>query len=321
MFRLLVVMGFRTAVVGTALLLLGCSGNAVTIKTVEPGVTEVVGIERLAVVDLVYKEDPEAGRDIANMIVAELNETGAFAVMERSAVTKILQEQQFGASGMVDTATVTSIGKLLGVDGVIVGEIVAFGANSKILGKEASVCVNIRLVKVESGRVIFSDSIMVNTTKSQGGENKNAMLNRVARDVAKQFVSSIAPHYVERQKFLLSTGGDVGKTNSRGITFARNNLWDKAQEQFTMAATADPTNAAVQNNLAVCAEQFGRVKQALEFYEKAIALDPDDEAIQKNLATIRTTFRGPERPAKELLDELRKGASQPASGPATGPVQ
>jgi len=304
--------------VGVALLLAasGCN-KVVTIKTVEPGMKEIVGIERLAVLDLTYKEDPDSGRNIANVIVAELDQTGAFEVMERSAVASILKEQKFGTTGMVDAATVSSIGKLLGVDGVVVGEVVAFGAGKRVLGKEASVAVNIRLVSVESARVIFSDSIAVSTTKSEAGEGKETMLTRVAQEVASRFVSKIAPHYVDRKKVLLSAGGDAGKANKRGITFAGNGLWDKAQEQFETAAQVDPESAAIQNNLGVCCEQFGRLNEAIEFYEKAIALDPDDQAIQKNLASVRDTFRAPRMPAKRLLEKVKQGSGRPVSRPTT----
>jgi tetratricopeptide (TPR) repeat protein len=289
----------------------GCQ-KTVTIRAVEPGMKNIVGIERLAVLDLAYEADPDAGRNVANMIVAELNQAGAFEVMERSAVKKILDEQRFSTTGIVDAATVSSLGKLLGVDGVVVGEVVAFGAGRKVLGKEASVGINIRLVDVESARVIFSDSVTVNADKSQSGERQEAMLNRVALQAAREFVGKIAPHYVERQKHLLSTGGDAGKPNKRGITFASNGLWDKAQEQFEAAARIDPESAAVQNNLGVCCEQFGRLKDAIDYYERAIMLDPDDEAIQKNLASIRDTFRPPQLSAKELLEKQKQTSTQTA---------
>ncbi len=297
-------------------LLAGCGQATITIRAVEPGLKQVTGIERLAVLDMLYTEDAEAGRDISNVIVAELNQAGAFEVMERSAVNRVLEEQKFGTSGVVDTATVTSIGKLLGVDGVVVGEVAAYGSEGRVLGRAASIAVNTRLVSVQSGKVIFSDSITINTKKS-GSETREAMLTRIAHEVAREFVGKIAPHYVERQKYMLSTGGDAGQANKRGITFARNKLWDKAQLQFEMAMQVDPQNAAIQNNLAVCHERAGRLNEAIEAYERAIALDPDDEAIQKNLASLRSTTRAPELSAKELLERQRKSLNEPATRPTT----
>ncbi len=299
-------------------LLSGCLSfsNTVTITGVEPGMKEITGIERLAVLDLTYKEDPEVGRDIANVIIAELDQTGAFAVVERTAVARILEEQKFGTTGMVDTATVTKIGKLLGVDGVVVGEVVAYKADKKVFGKEASVSVNIRLVSVESGKVIHSDAITKHSDKSESGEVKESMLMRVSQEVAERFVSKIAPHFVERKKFLLATGGEAGEANKRGMRFASNGLWDKAIEQFEAAAKIDPQSAAVHNNMAVCLEHFGELRQAVEHYDLAIDLDPDDESIQKNLASIRDTFKRHRQPAKTVLERLRQAATRPSSVPS-----
>lgn len=303
-------------VIAAILVMAGCGPKTVTIMTVEPGLKEIQGIQRLAVLDLTYEPQPDTGRNIANMIVAELDQTGTFVVMERSAVARVLQEQKFSTTSMVDAATASSIGKLLGVDGVVVGEVVTFTSGRKAIGKEASVRVNIRLVDVESGRVVTSDSISINTTRSESGEHEKEMLNRVAQMVAKQFIEKIAPHYVEREKYLLSTGGDAGTPNKRGITFAANNLWDKAQEQFEMALKINPHNGQVQNNLAVCHEHFGRLKEAIEAYELAIGLDPDDQSIQKNLASVRGTFREPHLSAKEKLRLLKNADTQPATGPS-----
>lgn len=307
---------FRWTIAGLIGLLAGCGQATITIRAVEPGLKEVTGIERLAVLDMLYTEDAEAGRDIANVIVAEINQTGAFEVMERSAVKRVLEEQKFGTSGVVDTATVTSIGKLLGVDGVVVGEVAAYGSEGRVLGRAASIAVNTRLVSVQSGKVIFSDSITINTKKA-GNETREAMLTRIAHEVAREFVAKIAPHYVEREKYMLSTGGDAGQANKRGITFARNKLWDKAQLQFEMAMQVDPQNAAIQNNLGVCHERAGRLHEAFEAYERAIALDPDDEAIQKNLASLRSTTRAPELSAKELLERQKNLLNGQSSKPTT----
>ncbi len=292
----------------------GCFSKVVTIRGVEPGMKEIVGINRLAVIDFTYREKPETGRDIANMVVAELNQSGGFDVVERSAVAKVLEEQKFGTSGMVDTATISSIGRLLGVDGVVVGEVTAYDAGSKALGKDASVGVNIRLVNVQSAKVIFSDSILMNISKFMAGERKETLLNQLTQDVARAFVGRIAPHYVERKKTLLATGGEAGKANKRGMTFASNGLWDKAQEQFELALQTDPDNAAAHNNLAVTFEQFGKSDKAIEEYERAIRLNPDEEAIHRNLAGIRSTFRSPVESPKQALETQKRQTKIPSSG-------
>lgn len=297
----------------------GCVGlgQKVMIRGVEPGAIEISNIKRLAVIDLHFAEKPEVGRNLANVIVAELNRSGSFDVMERSAVEKILQEQKFGTSGMVDAKTISSLGKLLGVDAVIVGEVLAFDAGDANLGRKATVGANIRVVSVESAQVVFSDSITKNYSEFLDDKRKEAVLNQLSTDVAKEFVGRIAPHYVDREKFLLSTAGKGGRPNGLGMTFASNGLWDKAQEQFEEALKLDSENASVHNNLAVCHEHFGRLKEAIQEYETAIKLNPEEEAVQKNLAGIRGTFRDHEKTAKEALEEQRKGPAPSNATPAT----
>lgn len=292
---------------------LGCQ-KTVTIRAVEPAVKEISGIQRVAVLDLAYPERADVGRDLANMIVAEMNQTGAFDVMERSAVARVLQEQQFTAAGMSDAGAVSAIGKLLGVDGVIVGEIVAFDAGNEALGKYAMVGANLRLVDVRSAQVVFSDSNTINYNQLLDDKRKATTLGQLSRRLATDFVAKIAPHYVERTKFLLGAGGDASKPNSIGIQFATNGLWDKAQEQFERARSAAPDEAGVHNNLAVCHEHFGRINDAIQEYEIALKLKPDNDAIQKNLASLRGTLRPADKTAKQTLDGIRQDAeAKPAA--------
>lgn len=288
-----------------ALIACGCQ-KAVIIRAVEPAAKEISGIQRLAVLDLAYEAQPDVGRNLANMIVAELNQTGAFDVMERSAVARVLQEQQFGASGMVDAKEVSAIGKLLGVDGVVVGEVVAFDAGNEALGKYAMVGANIRLVEVRSAQVAFSDSNTINYNQLLDDKRKPVVLGELSRRLATAFVGKIAPHYVERMKYLLGAGGDASKPNAIGIQFATNGLWDKAQEQFDRAKLAKPDDAGPYNNLAVCHEHFGRLGNAIEGYEMALKLNPENDAVQKNLAGLRASLRPADKTAKQAFESQKK---------------
>jgi curli biogenesis system outer membrane secretion channel CsgG len=54
-------------------------------------------------------------------------QSGVYTVVERKQLEKIMAEQNFGASGRVDDSTAAKIGKILGVDILIVGSINTFG--------------------------------------------------------------------------------------------------------------------------------------------------------------------------------------------------
>jgi curli biogenesis system outer membrane secretion channel CsgG len=76
-----------------------------------------------------------SGSQAASILTSELYKTGYFEVFERQQMDKILDEQDFAASGLVDDATAAKIGKILGVQALIFGEVTTYSAEDK-QGKE-----------------------------------------------------------------------------------------------------------------------------------------------------------------------------------------
>ena len=56
---------------------------------------------------------------------------GTYSVIERKAMDKILAEQNFSNSDRADATSAAKIGKLLGVDAIIVGSVTQFGNDNK----------------------------------------------------------------------------------------------------------------------------------------------------------------------------------------------
>jgi curli biogenesis system outer membrane secretion channel CsgG len=73
----------------------------------------------------------DIGRGISDLVVTELVKDGTYSVVERRRLDDILAEQDLGASGRVDPRTAASIGRLLGVDAVIVGSVTQFGFDDR----------------------------------------------------------------------------------------------------------------------------------------------------------------------------------------------
>jgi curli biogenesis system outer membrane secretion channel CsgG len=69
----------------------------------------------------------DIGKGISQLLVTDLVKNGTFSVIERSALDKVLAEQNFSNSNRADPASAARIGKVLGVDYVIVGTITEFG--------------------------------------------------------------------------------------------------------------------------------------------------------------------------------------------------
>jgi curli biogenesis system outer membrane secretion channel CsgG len=79
----------------------------------------------------IWGTDQDVGKGIADMLVQKLVEDGKYRVIERKALDKILAEQNFSNSDRADPATAARIGKVLGVDAIIIGSITQFGRDDK----------------------------------------------------------------------------------------------------------------------------------------------------------------------------------------------
>ena len=79
----------------------------------------------------IFGTNVDIGKGISDMLVDRLVNDGTYRVIERNAIDKILNEQNFSNSDRVDPNTAAKIGHILGVDAVIVGDITQFGRDDQ----------------------------------------------------------------------------------------------------------------------------------------------------------------------------------------------
>jgi curli biogenesis system outer membrane secretion channel CsgG len=100
------------------------------------------GKKRVAVIDFDYSTvrsgvaalfgaNQDVGKGIADLLVDRLVQDGVYSVIERKQLDKILSEQNFSNSDRADANTAARLGKVLGVDCIIVGSITQFGRDDK----------------------------------------------------------------------------------------------------------------------------------------------------------------------------------------------
>jgi len=82
----------------------------------------------------IFGTDQDVGRGIADLIVEKLVRDGTYSVIERKALEKVLSEQNFSNSDRADSSTAARIGRVLGVDAIIIGSITQFGRDDKSTG-------------------------------------------------------------------------------------------------------------------------------------------------------------------------------------------
>jgi curli biogenesis system outer membrane secretion channel CsgG len=121
-----------------------------------------------------FGTDIDVGKGIADLLVKNLVTDGTYSVIERKQLDKILAEQNFSTSDRADPASAARIGKILGLDAIIVGSITQFGnetKNTKIGGggggfggfgvggighkdSKANVQVDARLVDIDTAEIL-----------------------------------------------------------------------------------------------------------------------------------------------------------------------
>ncbi len=127
------------------------------------------GLPRISVMALENKTGWRAydiGNGMADMLVTALAKTKKFKVIERSELKKVLEEQNLGLSGAVTPQSAAKIGKLLGVQYIIIGSINEYGTKSSGVGlfgvgvktHTAEVGLDIRVVDTTTAEVAASVS-------------------------------------------------------------------------------------------------------------------------------------------------------------------
>lgn len=79
----------------------------------------------------IFGTNVDVGKGVADVLVEKLVKGGAYSVIERKAIDKIISEQNFSNSDRADASSAAKIGRLLGVEAIIIGSITQFGRDDK----------------------------------------------------------------------------------------------------------------------------------------------------------------------------------------------
>jgi curli biogenesis system outer membrane secretion channel CsgG len=77
---------------------------------------------------------PNTGKAVADLVVTRLVKAGEVSVIERAALDKVLAEQNLSNSDRTDAMTAARIGRVLGVDGIVLGTITKWDYDDKVTG-------------------------------------------------------------------------------------------------------------------------------------------------------------------------------------------
>ncbi len=79
-------------------------------------------------------EAPNIGKAATDLLITKLVQDAAVSVIERNAIDKLLAEQNLTNSDRTDPATAAKLGRILGVDAIIMGTITHYDYTDKIAG-------------------------------------------------------------------------------------------------------------------------------------------------------------------------------------------
>lgn len=141
----------------------------------------MVGLKRrIGVVDFENKTTYGANRlgtSASDILITELVKSGKFIVVERDKMNRLMEEQKLGLSGAIDPGTAAKMGKILGLNAIVTGSISQFGEETEgseyLLTQSKSqivkCAVDIRVVDVETGQILYADSGTGVAKKHSGG--------------------------------------------------------------------------------------------------------------------------------------------------------
>lgn len=99
---------------------------------------------------------PNPSKIVQEKIINVLVNQNSFRIMERAQLEKILAEQKLQLSGLVDSASAVEIGKVLGVDGIMIGSITEYG---RTIYPKVRLTLNVRVIEVKTGEIKWASEI------------------------------------------------------------------------------------------------------------------------------------------------------------------
>lgn len=129
-------------------------------------------------VQAIWGTNQDIGKGISDMLIDRFVNDHTYRVIERRDIAKIMGEQNFSNSDRADSATAAKLGRLLGADTVVIGDITQFGRDDKNTGvggalghwdkygigkvgvknAKAVVAITARLIDVNTGEILASES-------------------------------------------------------------------------------------------------------------------------------------------------------------------
>jgi curli biogenesis system outer membrane secretion channel CsgG len=191
---------------------------------------------RVAVLEFVDKSTHyyswyQVGRAAQDMMVTALVKGDAFRVVDRERLQALMQEKNLSISGDVDPKTAVKVGKLLGVEYVIVGAITEFGVTNSgasapgfgglpsfsMKTQRMDAAIDARAINTSTGEIVWADTAKDSSSDKSvyvggagGGSHDGEKLDKILRPVVQRLATSVSAKKLE-------TSGMGGASDASGV--------------------------------------------------------------------------------------------------------
>lgn len=222
--------------------------------------------------------------------------TNLYSVVERDQIDKVLKEQNFSNSGVVDDAQATQIGKVLGIDAIISGS-VSYTSKDEVsentvydlsgnatkvpcLKRTVTAEARMRIISVTTGQLIA-----VSTPKSEfyekkcgsersGLQSSAAIANLCYQDLAFKIANSFSPYFKDvKFEFEKIKTKEFKDKSKQALEYVESGDFDKAANIYKAILEADPYTAAAAYNLGCLNTIVGNYDDAYQNYKMAAEID------------------------------------------------
>ena len=220
--------------------------------------------------------------------------TDFYQIIERDQLQKVLKEQRLSLSGAIDEGSAAEVGRLLGLDIIIMGTVSYSSVDEKgssLLGlasSSGSNCLTIKVVAKGTMKMVSVETAQIVGTKSAENELKiykcddqrsgiprpEIMAETCMKELAREFTDYFAPGYqyieYEFEKIKLKEFKSKGK---EAMGYVENGDLDRAFPIVYAMFEADSYNPKAAYNLGILYEMVGSYPDAYEYYNIAYELD------------------------------------------------
>jgi curli biogenesis system outer membrane secretion channel CsgG len=260
-----------------------------------PVLAQAPARKRIAVLDFDYAtvrssvgdiwgSDVDIGKGIADMLVTDLVRNGTYSVIERKQLDRVLGEQNFQQSGRADASTAAQLGRILGVDAIIIGSITQFGRDDKKVGVGGGV----RVGGIGLGGI--------------GRRSSKAVVMIDARivDIRTAEILGVATGYGESKRSGTTLAGGVAVS---GV--AAGGAFDMQSSNFASTILGEATRLSVDSLLTELVSASSRIEGTVAVIAGLVA-DVSGGEVTINVGTSKGVRVGTEyavvRPGREIKD-------------------